>query len=81
MTNLEKYNKAFLDCMGITKEDINDNLAYLRNKAWTSLSHFDMISELEEVFDITFSSTDVVRFNTYPKGKEILRDVYGIVIE
>jgi len=80
VTNLEKYNNAFLSSMRITPEQLNDNLAYLRIKAWDSLSHFDMITALEEYFDISISSVDVVRFNTYPKGKEILAG-YGVKIE
>ncbi len=80
MTNLEKYNNAFLSSMRITPEQLNDDLAYLRIKAWDSLSHFDMITALEEYFDISISSVDVVRFNTYPKGKEILK-AYGVEIE
>lgn len=80
MTNLEKYNQAFLSSMRITPEQLNDGLAYLRNKAWDSLSHFEMIMTLEESFDISISSVDVVKFNTYPKGKEILAS-YGVEIE
>ncbi|MPL97798.1 hypothetical protein SDC9_43993 [bioreactor metagenome] len=80
MTNLEKYNKAFLSSMRITPEQLGDNLAYLRTKGWDSLSHFDMITALEEFFDISISSIDVVRFNTYAKGKEILAS-YGVKIE
>lgn len=80
MTNLEKYNKAFLSSMRITPEQLNDNLAYLRTKGWDSLSHFDMITAVEEFFDISISSIDVVRFNTYAKGKEILAS-YGVKIE
>lgn len=81
MTNLEKYNKAFLSSMNIKAEDLNDNLAYLRNKAWDSMAHYDMISALEEFFDLSFSSTDVVRFNTYAMGKKLLKDNYGIAVE
>lgn len=80
MTNLEKYNKAFLSTMRITPEQLNDNLAYLRTKAWDSVSHFDMITALEDMFDISISSVDVLRFNTYPKGKEILK-AYDVEIE
>ncbi|MPM23413.1 hypothetical protein SDC9_69885 [bioreactor metagenome] len=79
MTNLEKYNHAFLSSMRVTPEQLNDDLAYLRVKAWDSVSHFDMIAALEEHFDLAFSSLDVVRFNTYPKGKEILGE-YGVSI-
>lgn len=80
MTNLEKYNKAFLSNMRIKPEQLNDNLAYLRTKAWDSVSHFDMITALEEAFDVSISSVDVIKFNTYPKGKEILKS-YGVEIE
>ncbi|MCI2106070.1 MAG: acyl carrier protein [Intestinimonas sp.] len=81
MTNLEKFNGAFLSSMNIKASDLNDNLAYLRNKAWDSLAHYDMISALEEAFDISFSSSDVVRFNTYAMGKKLMKDNYGITIE
>jgi acyl carrier protein len=80
MTNLERYNRAFFQAMNLTAERLSDDLAYLRTKEWDSLSHFDMIANLEETFDIAISSVDVVRFNTYPKGKEILAS-YGVVIE
>lgn len=80
MTNLEKYNKAFLSTMRITPEQLNDEMAYLRTKAWDSVSHFDMITALEDMFDISISSVDVLRFNTYPKGKEILK-AYDVEIE
>jgi acyl carrier protein len=80
MTNLEKYDSAFLSCMNIVPEQLNDNLAYGRTKEWNSLSHFDMITMLEEYFDISISSVDVVRFNTYAKGKEILVS-YGVKVE
>jgi acyl carrier protein len=55
-------------------------MAYLRTKGWDSVSHFDMITALEEAFDISISSVDVIKFNTYPKGKEILKS-YGVEIE
>lgn len=79
MTNLEKYNKAFLSTMRITPEQLGDDLAYLRTKGWDSVSHFDMITALEDMFDISISSVDVLRFNTYPKGKEVLK-TYGVEI-
>ena len=39
-----------------------------------------LISNLEEVFDISFETDDIVDFSSFNKGKEILKR-YNIVIK
>lgn len=80
MTNLEKYDLAFTTCLPIKREQLNDETKYLRTDGWTSLSHYEMMAELEDAFDITLSTTDVIKFNSYNRGKQILK-TYGIEIE
>lgn len=77
MTDLEKYENVFLSLFDVTKEQLSA-LTYLRGR-WDSLQHIDMITMLEETFDISINSTDVVLFNSYEKGKTILRN-YGVEV-
>lgn len=77
MTDLEKYENVFLSLFDVTREDLS-TLTYLRGR-WDSLQHVDMITMLEETFDISINSTDVVLFNSYEKGKKILRG-YGVEV-
>jgi acyl carrier protein len=56
---------------GVAEEDL-PSLIYLRGN-WDSLQHIEMITMMEDTFNISINSTDVILFNSYEKGKEILR--------
>lgn len=77
--NLKKYDEAFIESLEISKEQINSNLVYQSVPTWDSVGHMGLIAELEDAFDIMMSTEDVIEFNSYEKGKEILRK-YNIQI-
>lgn len=79
MSNREKYNKAFMECFEV-EEDQLAGLAYQDVAAWDSVGHMGLISELEDAFDIQFETDDIVDFNCYEKGIELLRK-YDVIIE
>ena len=79
MTNLEKYNKAFIESFEIT-EDKLPGLKYQDIEAWDSVGHMGLIAALEEAFDIMMDTDDIIDFSSYEKGKEILAK-YNVVIE
>lgn len=78
MTNLEKYDKLFVRGFKVKPEDL-PGLKYRGIKAWDSLGHMDLISDIEEVFDIHMSTPDVMEFSSYEMGKEVLKR-YGVEI-
>ena len=78
MTNLEKYNKAFTETLEIG-EDRLANLKYQGIEAWDSVGHMSLIAALEDAFDIMMDTDDIIDFNSYEKGKEILaKEAYGV---
>ena len=78
MTNIEKYNKVFTEILGI-KEDKLQGLKYQDIEAWDSVGHMSLIAALEDAFDIMLDTNDIIDFNSYEKGKEILaKDEYGV---
>ena len=77
MTNLEKYDRAFVQALGVKNEELGESLVYRRNENWDSVGHMDLVVRLEEAFDISISSPDVMALNTYERGKEILGK-YGV---
>lgn len=79
MTNLETYNRLFIRDLRVKEEDL-PSLKYRGTRSWDSLGHMDLISDMEETFDIHISTSDVMAFSSYEKGKEILAK-YGVVIE
>ena len=80
MTNLEKYNQAFMETFEITADKL-EGLKYQDIVAWDSVGHMSLIGRLEDTFDIMMDTDDIIDFNSYEKGKEILRkEEYGVEI-
>ena len=78
MNNLEKYNKAFMETFEIKEEDLA-GLRYQDVEAWDSVGHMGLIAALEEAFDIMMDTDDIIDFNSYEKGKELLSKAdYGV---
>lgn len=73
MTNTEKYNQAFLKGLSIPESSLNENLSYQDIPEWDSVGHMSLIAELEDFFDIMMDTDDIIDFNSYKKGMEILQ--------
>lgn len=76
MTNLEKYNQAFVGCLSVDPALLN-TLRYQDVAAWDSVGHMRLMADLEGAFNIMLNAEDIVDFSSYEKGKLILRQ-YGI---
>lgn len=78
MTNIEKYNNAFIETFEITAEQL-PGLKYQDVTAWDSVGHMSLIAALEDAFDIMMDTDDIIDLSSYEKGKEILaKDDYGV---
>lgn len=78
MTNLEKYNKAFMEILEINENQLS-GLKYQDITAWDSVGHMGIIAALEDAFDIMMDTEDIIDLNSYEKGKEILAKAdYGV---
>lgn len=79
MTNLEKYDHAFIRLFKKKKEELPE-LKYMGFKQWDSTAHMDLMSDLEEIFDIQLETIDILSFTDYNVGKTILQK-YGVEIQ
>lgn len=78
MTNLEKYNRAFIETMEISADELL-GLKYQDIESWDSVGHMSLIAALEDAFDIMMDTDDIIDFSSYEKGKEILAKAeYGV---
>ncbi len=77
MSNLEKYNKIFMDVLGVKESALNDSFTFKSVPQWDSVAHLSLISELEDAFDVMFESNDILHYGSYENGKIIL-EKYGI---
>lgn len=72
MSNLEKYKSTFIKSLDIKKSDFKESIQYNEVPEWDSIGHMTLISALEEVFEISFETDDIVDFSSFEKGKELL---------
>jgi len=77
MTNMEKYVKAFVTTLGVEAAKAPE-LKYLEIDEWDSVGHMSLIAEIESTFDIMMDTDDILDFESFAKGKEILQEKYHI---
>lgn len=77
MTNIEKYNKVFIETFDVNETELA-GLKYKSVPTWDSVGQMTLISEIEEAFDIAISPDDFMLINSYEAGKRILTDNYKI---
>ena len=73
MTNLEKYNKVFVEVLNVGETALNEKFTFKAVPQWDSVAHLNLISELEDTFEIMFDSDDILHYESYENGKKILR--------
>ncbi len=78
MTNLEKYDNLFMKNFKLTKDQL-PGLKYRGIKVWDSMGHMNLMEDMEDAFDISIDTPDVLAFSSYEKGMDVLRK-YGVEI-
>ena len=72
MTNLEKYNNAFVEALDVEVSQLA-GLQYQGVPTWDSVGHMTLVAALEDAFDIMMDTDDIIDLSSYEKGKEILK--------
>tara|TARA_B100000925_G_C21749871_1_gene363007 strand:+ start:214 stop:456 length:243 start_codon:yes stop_codon:yes gene_type:complete len=72
MNNKEKLVYAFTEALGVDEDLIVNSLKYQSIKEWDSVSHMILITELEDIFEISIETDDVIDLSSVEKAKKIL---------
>ncbi len=72
MTNRDKYINAFINSFGVAA-DVVPNLKYQGIPDWDSVGHMNLIAEIEDAFDIMIETDDIIDWNSFEKGIELLK--------
>lgn len=76
--NKEKYVNVFVNVFGCEEKNV-ETMSYQNSEGWDSIGHMNLIAELEDVFEIMFDTDDILDFNCFEKGIEILKK-YGVEV-
>ena len=72
MSNMEKYDAAFIEIFQIERADLTDSLEYQSINSWDSVGHMALMAMLEDEFDIMLEMDDIVDFGSYKSGVKTL---------
>jgi len=73
MKNKDKYINIFIESLSIDKKKFSEKLKYNDIPEWDSINHMTLMSGLEEGFNITMDSDDIIDFSSFKKGIQILK--------
>lgn len=77
MSNYEKYVKIFRETFSVSEQEAV-KLEYQGVPEWDSVGHMGLIATIEDEFDIMMDTDDIIDFDSFEKGKEILQANYKI---
>lgn len=80
MGNLQRYNQIFEKVLNVNSAMLNEKFTFADTPQWDSVAHLNLISELEDAFDIMFESNDILHYESYCNGINILKK-YGVTFE
>ena len=72
MTNKEKYVNCFVEALEVEPSEV-ESLEYQGVIAWDSVGHMSLIAAIEDAFEITMDTDDIVDLSSYKKGIELLK--------
>lgn len=72
MEALDTYNKLFTEILGVAEDQLGEGLAYQSVDNWDSVGHMQLMSAIEDAFDVMLDTDDIIDFNSYDTGKKIL---------
>lgn len=73
MSNLEKYNQVFCELFSLPSGFDGATVKLNDTEDWDSVGHMELITALEDTFDIMFETEDILGLTSYSEGIEILK--------
>ena len=72
MTNLEKLTNVFVETFSIDASK-TAGLQYQGIEAWDSVGHMSLVAAIEDAFDISLDTDDIIDMSSFEKAQEILK--------
>lgn len=77
MSTLEKYNSVFAKAFNVEVAVLNDDFNSTSVDKWDSITQLALVTAMEDEFDIMMDTEDILGFNSYVTGKDIVSK-YGV---
>jgi acyl carrier protein len=77
---MQKLVDCFVQTFGIERDQVTLDLAYQAIEQWDSVGHMALVAEIENTFNVTLDTDDIIGMSDVGKAIEILRR-YGVVLD
>jgi acyl carrier protein len=77
-TAMDRLKKAFSEALNLPAGTDYAALAYAVTPGWDSVAHMALVAEIENTFDIMFSTDDVIGMSTFAIAQETVAR-HGVV--
>lgn len=68
-----------MEVFGVSSETLDTDFSFKGNDIWDSIAHMQLITSLEDTFDVMFETNDILNFGSYNNGILILKK-YGVSV-
>jgi acyl carrier protein len=79
-TTIKELKQVFAIALNIPENSVPESIEYQSIPEWDSITHMVLVSELEDKYNISIETDDVVDLSSFVKAIEIIAK-YGVAIE
>jgi acyl carrier protein len=77
---MTKLIDCFVQTFAIERDQVTLNLAYQSIPQWDSVGHMALVAEIENTFNVTLDTDDIIGMSDVSKAVEILKK-HGVVLD
>ena len=77
---MDKLIDCFVQAFAIDRDQVTPKLAYQSIPQWDSVGHMALVAEIENTFNVTLDTDDIIGMSDIAKAVEILRK-HGVALD
>ncbi|HET9985583.1 MAG TPA: acyl carrier protein [Longimicrobiales bacterium] len=77
---MRKLVDCFVETFAIERDQVTPDLAYQTIAQWDSIGHMALVAEIENAFDVTLDTDEIIAMSDVGKAVEILRK-HGVALD
>ena len=77
---MKRLIDCFVQTFAIEREKVTNKLAYQSIPQWDSVGHMALVAEIENTFNVTLDTDDIIGMSDVSRAIEILRK-HGVTLD
>ena len=77
---MQKLVDCFVQTFAIERDQVTPELAYQSISPWDSVGHMALVAEIENTFNVTLDTDDIIGMSSVARAVEILGK-HGVVLD